>query len=198
MNIYQNNNYRKRLSWLHFDNEPVLHFCFSSLSNNFNLQLEAITRTWQQYSMHGHMIDLQRYRATSGERNFIEQTNPPIFLENRDNVRALIQFRKESQLQHLKRWFFLKKRCTHSHINSTSVIRLIKWNKLSFYSIYFNKPLPALNQCLVDQIQAQKPILAVATDQMPDHTWIESSIISIDSNIKTTSSGGATCWTIFL
>ena len=117
---------------------------------------------------------------------------------NRDNVRALIQFRKESQLQHLKRWFFLKKRCTHSHINSTSVIRLIKWNKLSFYIIYFNKPLPALNQCLVDQIQAQKPILAVATDQMPDHTWIESSIISIDSNIKTTSSGGATCWTIFL
>ena len=25
-------------------------------------------------------------------------------------------------------------------------------------------------QCLVDQIQVQKPIPAVATDQMPDHT----------------------------
>ena len=24
-------------------------------------------------------------------------------------------------------------------------------------------------QCLVDQIQVQKPILVVATDQMPDH-----------------------------
>ena len=31
--------------------------------------------------LHGCMVDLQRYRATSGERNFIEQIKAPIFLE---------------------------------------------------------------------------------------------------------------------
>ena len=30
--------------------------------------------------MHGHMVDLQRYRATSRERSFIEQIKAPIFL----------------------------------------------------------------------------------------------------------------------
>ena len=30
--------------------------------------------------MHGHMVDLCRYRATSGERSFIEQIKAPIFL----------------------------------------------------------------------------------------------------------------------
>ena len=34
-----------------------------------------------RYSMHGHMVDLQRHRATSGGRNFIEQIKAPIFLE---------------------------------------------------------------------------------------------------------------------
>ena len=29
----------------------------------------------------GHMVDLQRYRATSRERNLIEQIKAPIFLE---------------------------------------------------------------------------------------------------------------------
>ena len=42
-------------------------------------------------------------------------------------------------------------------------------NYLSFSNIEINKPLPAPVQCLIDQIQVQKPILVVATDQMPDH-----------------------------
>ena len=71
---------------------------------------------------------------------------------NRDNVRASIQFRRESQPQHLKRWFFLKNRPIHFHINSTSVIRLIKRNQLSFSSIEINKSLPAPDECPVDQI----------------------------------------------
>ena len=41
---------------------------------------------------------------------------------------------------------------------------------MSFSNIEINKPLPDLVQCLVDQIQAQKPILVVATDQMLNHT----------------------------
>ena len=44
---------------------------------------------------------------------------------------------------------FLKK-----HINSTTVIRPLKQNQLSFSSIDINKPLTAPVQCLVDQIQA--------------------------------------------
>ena len=74
--------------------------------------------------MHGHMLDLQRYKATSGKRNFTERIKAPFFegrFDNRDNVRAPIQF-------------------------------------------------PAPIQCLVDQIQVQKPILIVATDQIPNHT----------------------------
>ena len=40
---------------------------------------------------------------------------------------------------------------------------------VSFSSIEINKPLLVPVQYLVDQIQVQKPILVVATDQMPDH-----------------------------
>ena len=45
---------------------------------------------------------------------------------NRDNVRPPIQFRKERQCQHLKRWLFFKRRPIHFHINRPSVIRLVK------------------------------------------------------------------------
>ena len=41
--------------------------------------------------MHICMVDSKRYRATSGERNFIERNKVPIFLEvvlARDNLRA--------------------------------------------------------------------------------------------------------------
>ena len=31
--------------------------------------------------MHGHIVDLWRYRVTLGKRNFIEQIKAPIFLE---------------------------------------------------------------------------------------------------------------------
>ena len=47
-------------------------------------------------------------------------------------VRAPIQFRRESQYQHLKRWFFFKKRPIHFYINSTSVTRPVKQNQLIF------------------------------------------------------------------
>ena len=56
-------------------------------------------------------------------------------------LRTPIQFRTEGQPQHLKRWFFLKNRPIPLHINRTIVIRLFKWNQLSFPSIEINKPL---------------------------------------------------------
>ena len=43
-------------------------------------------------------------------------------------------------------------------------------------------------QCLVVQIQVQKPILVVATDEMPDHIWSRDTtlLISIDSIVRDT------------
>ena len=44
-------------------------------------QNDMTWQTWQQYFMQGHAVDLQRYRATSGERNFTEWIKIQIFLE---------------------------------------------------------------------------------------------------------------------
>ena len=99
---------------------------------------------------------------------FMKTSNPEPLggsFSNRENVRAATQFRRERQPQHLTRWFLLKTRSTNFHINSTSVITLVK------QSIEINKPLPPSVQCLIDQIQVQAPTLVVATDQMPDHTY---------------------------
>ena len=49
-------------------------------------------------------------------------------------------------------------------------MRPVKQKKLSFPNIEINKSLSALLYCVTDQIQVQKPILVVVTDQMPDHT----------------------------
>ena len=127
---------------------------------------------WQQYYMHGRMADLWRYRANSGERNFLGGS-----FSNKNNVRASIRFRRKSQPQHFKRWFFLKKRPIHFHINSTSVVGPVKRIQVSSSGTEISKPLSVPVQCIVDQIKVQKPILVVATNR------IESSIISIDSNI---------------
>ena len=74
MNIYQ---IRKDLSWLHLDNEPRVQ----ERQQGKDQQFYAPAQTWQKYSMEGHMVDLKRCRATSGERNFIEHIKAPIFLE---------------------------------------------------------------------------------------------------------------------
>ena len=65
---------------------------------------------------------------------------------------------------------FLQNESIHFHINSSNAIRLNKQNWWSFSSIEINKPLPVPVQCLVEQIQIEKPTLDVATDLMPDHT----------------------------
>ena len=77
-----------------------------------------------------------RYSAATRKRNFMEQIRTAIFMESfsdKNNVKGPIQFRRERQPQHLKRWFFLKSRAIHFHINTTSVIRTVKlnqhWNK---------------------------------------------------------------------
>ena len=87
----------------------------------------------------GRFIEIQSnlrrkklHRANQGS-NFLRRS-----FSNRDNLRAPIQFRRERQTQHRKRWLFLKSRPIHFHINSTKVIRPVKQNQLSFFSIETN------------------------------------------------------------
>ena len=79
----------------------------------------------------------KKHHRTNQGSNFLGGS-----FSNRDNVRAPIQFRGESQPQHLKRWFFFKNRPIHFHINSNSVIKPVKQNQQSFSSIEISKLLP--------------------------------------------------------
>ena len=109
-------------------------------------------------------INLQRYRKTSGERNFIEQTRAQIFLET---ILAMIMLEPRQNLEKkdtpsiLKDHFFQGH--THFHFNSTSVVRLVRRNQLSFSSFEINK------ERRVGQIQVQKLAVLVTINQMPDN-----------------------------
>ena len=78
MNTNQSNTYRKDLSWLHFDNEPMVQ-------ERQKVKCQVATRSTspdrQQFSIHGCKVDLQRFVATSGEKKIIEQIKASIFLE---------------------------------------------------------------------------------------------------------------------
>ena len=80
--------------------------------------MTAVFHTWP----YGRLIEIQsnlrrkKLHRTNQGSNFLRGS-----FSNRDNVRAPIQFRRESQPQHLKRCFILKNRPIHFHINSTSV-----------------------------------------------------------------------------
>ena len=121
--------------------------------------------------VYGRFIEIQnnlrrkKFHRTNQGTNFLGDS-----FSNRDNIRAPIQFRRETEPQHLKRLFFLKSRPIHFHINSTSVTRPVKQNQLIFPSIEMNKSLSSSPRCLVGQIQVQKLALAVDTEQKPDHT----------------------------
>ena len=85
-NIYQSKTYSKDLSWPHFDNKPRLQekqqvkdqqSCIVAFQVATRGSSQEVTKVFLPWCM----VDLQRYRATSGERNVIEQIKAPIFLE---------------------------------------------------------------------------------------------------------------------
>ena len=49
------------------------------------------------------MVDSERERETSGEKNFIERIFVEANFNNRDNLRPPIEFTRERQSMHLKR-----------------------------------------------------------------------------------------------
>ena len=85
--------------------------------------MTRVSQAWPN----GRFVDIQSnlrrkklHRGRQGS-NFLGGS-----FSNGDNLRAPIQFRRESQPQHLTRWFFLKNRPIHFHINGTCVIRPVK------------------------------------------------------------------------
>ena len=103
--------------------------------------MPTVFYTWP----YGRFIEIQnnlrrkKLHRTNQGSNFLVDN-----FSNRDNIRATTHFRREGQPQDLKRWFihFLF-RHIHFHINSTSIIILVKQNQLSFSSIKIIHPLPA-------------------------------------------------------
>ena len=158
MNVYQSNTYGKDLSrYISTMSEEFkrgnkwrtnsLPYLFLELFQQFQVATRSTSpdrTTVFHVWAYGRFIEIQ----INLRRKKLHRTNQGSNFDggsfsNRDNVRAWIQFRKESQPQYLKRWFFLKNRSIYFYINSTSVIKLVKRNKLSFSSIEINKPLPA-------------------------------------------------------
>ena len=84
---------------------------------------------------------------------------------NRDNVRTPIQFRREGQPSILKGDF--SSRTDPFIFTSIEPLLLDQSNETSRNQQANSYPSP---QCLVDQIQVQKPIQVVATDEISDHT----------------------------
>ena len=101
--------------------------------------MTTVFHTWMDSRFIEIQSNLRRKKLckTNQGSNFFGRS-----FSNRDNVRTPIQFRREGKTQHLKRWFFLKNRLIHFHINRTIVIRPVKQNQLSFPSIEINKPNP--------------------------------------------------------
>ena len=119
--------------------------------------------------LHSRFIEIQsnlgrkKLQRTDQGYNFLRGS-----FSNRDNVKVPIQFRRESKPQHLKRWFFLKNRTIHFHINSTSVITLVKqiiWNFPFLMSLtnIFSYVFPCFVKCryvIFHRVHAQHWILS--------------------------------------
>ena len=155
MNTYQSNAYRKDLSWLHFDDKPRVQQVKDQQSWISVLMTYPIIPSSKQEHQpkDGNsipcMTDLQRYKANSREKIFIEWVNKTNkssnclggSFSNRDNVRASIQFGRENEPQHLKRWFFCS-RTDPSIFTSIAPVLLHQSNKTNWV-------FPALPQSTV-------------------------------------------------
>ena len=121
----------------------VLHICFGSLIYYLYQPRHDNSTTVFQVRPYGRFIETQ----SNFRRKKLHRTNQGSnslggsFSKN-DNVRTPIQFRRERQPQDRKRWFFFKNKRICFYISNTSVIKPVKLNKLSFFSIKINKLFP--------------------------------------------------------
>ena len=117
-------------------------------------------------------------------RNKLHRTNQDFnFLggtfSNRDDVKAPRQIRRERKPQYLKRYTPI-----HFHINGISAIRPVNRNKLRFSSIKINEPLSAsVNSVSQIRFKFSSRLYLLTQIRCLNTLTVESSIISIDSNI---------------
>ena len=144
MKIYQSSKYRKDFRYLHFDNEPrvpkrqqvkdwqsciSIFVAYLAKTRGTSPDMATVFYTWAYGRFIKIQINLRRKKLhrMNQRSNFLGGS-----FSNTDNVRPPIQFRRESQPKHLKRWFILRNRPIHFHINRTSVIRTVKQNRWVF------------------------------------------------------------------
>ena len=128
INIYQSKPI-EHLGWQHFDDEPRVQERQQGKNQQSHISafvafLTIPSRNYKHQPRYGtRFIEIQSnlrrkklYRMNQ-EFNFLGGT-----FGNTENIKVPIQFKRESQPQHLKRQFFLKHRSIHFHINSIIVI----------------------------------------------------------------------------
>ena len=155
MNIYQSNNYRKGLSWLHVDDETgvqekeqvmdqqsyisvfVVYLTIPSNIQEHQRRQDNSIPCMAVWQIHRDTEQPQgkKFHRTIKSSNILRAS-----FSKRDNLLVPIQIRREIQPQDLKRIFFLKNRLVQFHI---SVIKPVKRDQSSFFNIEVNKQLPA-------------------------------------------------------
>ena len=124
MSICQSNTYRKHLSWQQFDDEqrvqerqqvkdqqsciPIFLAYRKILSSNHKRKIQSSLRR-------------KKLQRTNQGSNYLGGS-----FSSRYNVRVPIQFRKEIQSQHHKRWFFFKNIPIHFDTKSIIVSKPVK------------------------------------------------------------------------
>ena len=88
--------------------------------------MKTVFHSW----LYGRYIEIQSNLKTSKKLHRTNQGSNFLggSFSNTDNIRVPIQFRRESQLQHLERWFLLKNKSTLCYISSTSLVRPVSRN----------------------------------------------------------------------
>ena len=126
--------------------------------------MTKVFHAWQ----YGRSIEIQsnlrrkKLHRTNQGSNFLGNS-----FSNKDNVRASMQFSKESQTQHLKRWFFLKNRPICFHINSTSVLDWSNETSWVFPALKSTSHFLVHSTVSCRSDSSSKANLVVATDEMP-------------------------------
>ena len=119
--------------------------------------------------MQGCMVDLQRYRTTSGQEKETSRNQGSIFLGNsynRNNVNALIQFRRKVSSSILKD--DISSRTDTSIFTLIAPMLLDQSNETSLVLPALKATSHLLPQSTVSEIKVS--ILVVVTEQMSDHT----------------------------
>ena len=146
--------------------------------NDNSISCKAV---WSNYTVKSNFGRKKLHRTNNQGSNFLGGS----FKNGANvNVRAPIQFRGERQPQHLKRLFFFMNSPIPFRTNSSIVIKPVKRNKVSFSSTEINKSLPDYSVLQIQfKFRSQLQFLPQITLRYLIKLSVESSIISIDSNI---------------